>query len=58
MTELKACPFCGHNEQEVAEGEYDGFQHDFFVRCWNCGSQGATCGTTKYAIIEWNKREA
>lgn len=60
MTELKPCPFCGH-EAELSSGKFDG-KDTSYVMCKRCGSQGEFFFVSpKYASAEraikaWNRR--
>jgi len=56
--QLKPCPFCGENEQEVSELT-DGVTktiQNYEVRCGYCDARSGKCGKPKAAQLEWNKR--
>ena len=52
LKDLKPCPFCGENEQELYEDDYG----NYAIRCQYCDAQSGMCGNRKSAIEEWQKR--
>ena len=60
MTDLKPCPFCGGEAEEITEryGEYSPvMDENFIVQCMVCLTQTAPRISKKAAIAAWNKRE-
>jgi Lar family restriction alleviation protein len=49
---LKACPWCGEDEQEKFKDEYN-----TFVRCQYCGALGPEARDYTSAKEEWNRRQ-
>lgn len=50
--EMKCCPFCGANNQEIVWFDED----VYFVRCMNCGAEGRVARDEDAAIEIWNER--
>lgn len=51
--EIKECPFCGGKGETEGGGDFD----MYYVRCIDCGAEGAYVRTNKEdAIALWNKR--
>jgi Restriction alleviation protein Lar len=50
--DLRCCPFCGCHEVVVARTN----PHACWVRCADCGSEGAPTASRKLAFANWNRR--
>lgn len=60
MSDLKSCPFCGADPDEVELAEDNiGKWQCFFVKCGHCGARGSSyCAeesAKQDAIDTWNK---
>lgn len=50
--ELKPCPFCGSKKIVVKNGKYA-----WWVKCDDCGTEGAIKLKKAVAIEAWNRRQ-
>jgi len=57
IDKTKNCPFCDYNQTSICSTFYPGGNKTkFYIRCVNCGSQGAEGDTLEEAIANWNRR--
>jgi Lar family restriction alleviation protein len=59
--ELKACPFCGYNQDDFAGMYEESFSKcsdgTFSICCSECDCTGARAWTLKDAVKAWNTRK-
>ncbi len=50
---LKCCPFCGHNKVDVNRTN----KNACWISCCNCEAQSEYHATRKIAFANWNRRK-